>query len=178
MCSASSPALSPVGKPEDVFALPGFARTLARLVVGRNIEPQTLLATDYLNHFNEIVMLLEMLPDMPDMLDEVQAWQPKGYADHFRDSVFADRELAILAYENAPPRYRVPFDETVDQMDRLVLATVAEAAALVAADRAGELAHCIAETSTKLGRLMDRAGAIIHGDTDTLDQSAIDTLIG
>ena len=178
MCAASSPACAAGGRVGETTALPGFARTLARLVAGRNIEPQTLLATDYLNHFNEIVMLLEMLPDMPDMLDEVQAWQPKGYAEHFRDSVFADRELAILAYENAPPRYRVPFDETVSQMDRLVLTTVAEVAELIAAQRTAELGQRIADTSVRLGRLMDRAGAIIHGDTDTLDQRAIDSMIG
>ena len=35
-----------------------------------NIDETTLLATDYLNHFNEIVMLLEMVPEMPEMLDD------------------------------------------------------------------------------------------------------------
>ena len=30
-----------------------------------NINPRTGLATDYLNHFNEAIMLLEMIPDMP-----------------------------------------------------------------------------------------------------------------
>jgi hypothetical protein len=37
-----------------------------------NINEQTLLATDYLNHFNEIVMLLEMVPDMPEMLEDAK----------------------------------------------------------------------------------------------------------
>ena len=36
---------------------------------GSNINPNTFLATDYLNHFNELVMFLEMIPDMPDMLE-------------------------------------------------------------------------------------------------------------
>ena len=39
-------------------------------VEGTNISSTTLLATDYLNHFNEIVMLLEMVPDMPDMIED------------------------------------------------------------------------------------------------------------
>jgi hypothetical protein len=47
-------------------------------IAGTNINAQTLLATDYLNHFNEIAMLLEMVPDMNDMLDEAKAWQPKS----------------------------------------------------------------------------------------------------
>ncbi len=178
MCAAPSSLPEAGPSAGETAALPGFRRTLARLVAGRNIEPQTLLATDYLNHFNEIVMLLEMLPDMPDMLEEVMAWQPKGYADHFHDSVFKDRELAVLAYENAPDRYRVPFDQTVDEMNRLVLSATAEAADLIAHEKSAEMAQRIKQTVTTLGRLMDRAGAIIHGDTDTLDQVEIDSLIG
>ena len=79
---------------------------------GTNVSAQTLLATDYLNHFNEVVMLLEMVPDMPEILDEVKAWQPKGYKDHFRDSTIADKELAIEAYDHVPPLYKVPFEKT------------------------------------------------------------------
>ena len=70
---------------------------MSRRAEGTNVNPQTLLATDYLNHFNEIVMLLEMLPDLPDCLEDVQAWRPKSYAEHFTASAVADRELAILA---------------------------------------------------------------------------------
>jgi hypothetical protein len=35
-------------------------------LVGANINPTTWLATDYLNHFNEAIMLLEMLPCAPE----------------------------------------------------------------------------------------------------------------
>lgn len=155
----------------------GFPRTLARLVTGRNIQPETLLATDYLNHFNEIIMLLEILPEMPDCLDDVRDWQPKSYAEHFRESVFADRELAILAYENAPARHRLPFDQTVEEMNSLVLAAVAEIAPLVEQGRGAELAARVATAVADLGRLIDRASAIIHGNGDTLEQRQIDALI-
>ena len=53
---------------------------------GANINEQTLLATDYLNHFNEIVMTLEMIPDMSELLEEAQTWLPKGYREHLGDS--------------------------------------------------------------------------------------------
>ncbi len=43
-------------------------------------------ATDYLNHFNEIVMTLEMIPDMSELLEEAQTWLPKGYREHLGDS--------------------------------------------------------------------------------------------
>ena len=98
----------------------GFTGTYRLLVRGKNINENTLLATDYLNHFNEIIMMLEMIPSMPDCYEDCLEWQPKSYADHFRDSGFSDAELAILAYENAPTNYRQAFDATVEQMDRLI----------------------------------------------------------
>ena len=73
-------------------------------VRGTNINEQTLLATDYLNHFNEIVMTMEMVPDMPKFLEEAKAWQPKTYQDHFRDSGFTDKDLVIEAYRHAPAK--------------------------------------------------------------------------
>jgi hypothetical protein len=41
-----------------------------------NINPRTGLATDYLNHFNEAIMLLEMIPDMPECAEDFLGWQP------------------------------------------------------------------------------------------------------
>src|SRR5262245_28249336 len=41
-----------------------------------NINPRTGLATDYLNHFNEAIMLLEMIPDMPECADDFLEWRP------------------------------------------------------------------------------------------------------
>jgi hypothetical protein len=95
-----------------------------------NLDPKTLLATDYLNHFNEIVMLLEMVPDMPDMLEDVKAWKPKSYKDHFRDSTIAHKDLAIEAYDHVPAIYREPFEQTVAQID----ATIASAIWRIEAD--------------------------------------------
>ena len=42
----------------------------AALLSAANINPRTGLATDYLNHFNEAVMLLEMVPDMPECAED------------------------------------------------------------------------------------------------------------
>jgi hypothetical protein len=42
----------------------------AAALAAANINPQSGLATDYLNHFNEAIMLLEMIPDMPDCVED------------------------------------------------------------------------------------------------------------
>ena len=100
----------PVDKAMDSNADDGEYLAMMEKVKGTNIDEKTMLATDYLNHFNEIVMLLEMIPDMPDMLYEVKAWQPKSYQDHFRASTIAEKELVIEAYGHVPAIYREPFE--------------------------------------------------------------------
>jgi len=43
--------------------------------ISANINPNTGLATDHLNHFNEAIMLLEMVVELPDCIADLNAWQ-------------------------------------------------------------------------------------------------------
>src|ERR1700750_3489684 len=81
-----------------------------------NINPRTGLATDYLNHFNEAIMLLEMIPDIPECAEDFLAWSPLSYAEHFTASNFKARDLAIEAYEKAEPSVRTQFDHIAHTM--------------------------------------------------------------
>jgi len=76
-----------------------------------NINPRTGLATDYLNHFNEAIMLLEMIPDLPDCTADF----PRLAAAQLSRSIlhrscFSGRDLAIDAYDSADPVIRTEFD--------------------------------------------------------------------
>src|SRR3954466_14430805 len=75
-----------------------------------NINPRTGLATDYLNHFNEAIMLLEMIPDLPERAEDFLLWCPLTYAGLSTASNFRARHLAIEAYAQAPPAVRGEFD--------------------------------------------------------------------
>ena len=94
----------------------------ARLTAA-NINPATGLATDFLNHFNEAIMLLEMLPAMPECRDDLLAWRPMSYREHFAASGFTHRDLAIAAYEAADPIFRGQLDEIADQMNQILTVT-------------------------------------------------------
>jgi hypothetical protein len=85
-----------------------------------NINPRTGLATDYLNHFNEAIMLLEMIPDMPECASDFLEWRPLSYAEHFIASNFKARDLAIEAYEAAGVDIRAEFDHLTDSMTRIL----------------------------------------------------------
>ncbi|MDA1089817.1 MAG: hypothetical protein O3A85_05845 [Proteobacteria bacterium] len=155
----------------------GFLAMQAK-VKGSNIDETTLLATDYLNHFNEIVMLLEMVPDMPDMLEDVKEWKPKSYQDHFRDSTIGEKDLAIEAYDFVPAQYRDPFEQTVEQINLLIASTVERLEKNVIAGEDDVLRANTQSLSQLIQRLMDTASAIIHGSSKTMDQAEIDILLG
>lgn len=146
-------------------------------VQGANISSQTLLATDYLNHFNEIVMLIDMVPDMPELLDECRGWRPMGYVEHFQLSAFPDRELAIEAYEHVPREFLQPFEDTIEQMNGIVdqaLRRMDEALSLGDPELLKVRAHA---SSRGLQRLMDVANAIIHGSSKVMAQNEIDEIL-
>jgi len=149
----------------------------ARLAAA-NINPNTGLATDYLNHFNEAIMLLEMVSELPDCIDDLNAWRPLTYTEHFEASGFKHRELAIEAYHLADPGL---LDELANVMNAMLVSTneamnrsSAEHAATLAVGAVGQLKHLVAQ-----------AGAVIHGaaaaavesaESDT-NQAEIDALL-
>lgn len=146
-------------------------------VAGANISPQTLLATDYLNHFNEIVMLIDMVADMPDLIEDCKDWRPKTYQQHFEDSSFSEKALAIEAYDHVPPRFRKPFEETVDQLNHLVAEAVHRIEDAINLNDPELIAARAHAASRGLQRLMDVANAIIHGSNKAMDQAQIDDLL-
>lgn len=85
-----------------------------------NINPATGLATDYLNHYNEVAMTVASLPDMPDMRESVLAWRPLGYPAHFLHTGFAERGLAIAAYIAAPRDVKTSFLAIRAELDTCV----------------------------------------------------------
>jgi hypothetical protein len=131
----------------------------ARLAAA-NINPKTRLATDYLNHFNEAIMLLDLLPQMPECIVELIGWEPLSYEEHFEASHFKDKSLAISAYEAADPIARVRLDELADTMNALLVATCETFQKRASLDAATALA---AETAARLKPLVARAGAVING---------------
>jgi hypothetical protein len=158
-------------------AVEAVVQALQLRVADTTINSQTLLATDYLNHFNEIVMLLEMVPDMPECLEDVKEWQPKSYPDHFRDSSFSEKDLAIEAYQHAPAEYRGPFDDTVGRMNEIVAVGIERIERTLESGDREIISHAATAASRTLQKLMDIASAIIHGGTVTMDQDEIDDLL-
>ena len=143
-------------------------------LIDANVNPATGLATDYLNLFNEAVMLFEMGLDMPDMAEELVDWHPRGYIEHFEQSGFEMKDVVVAAYMFAPGDIREAFDATVaralsvfDSSVHILLSThVMDEAAR--ADLDGRLAEMKA--------LVIEMDAHIHGRVEADLQSEVDGL--
>ncbi|MEM9630017.1 MAG: hypothetical protein AAGA50_01735 [Pseudomonadota bacterium] len=129
-----------------------------------NINPHTGLATDYLNHFNEVMMLLEMLPDMPDCAEDVLEWEPLDYEGHFENSTFKDKQLAIQAYFAAPSHLREHLEAQVADINALVGQIQDQ---LREASDPAVIASEVADKATNdIKPLIAVAGAVIHGHVE------------
>jgi hypothetical protein len=125
-----------------------------------NINPRTGLATDYLNHFNEAIMLLEMIPDMPECSEDFLEWRPLSYSEHFTASNFKARDLAIEAYETADTGTRAEFDKLTSAMTSILTAV----SAAMREARQDKTRATLAEQATGWVKpLVALAGGIING---------------
>lgn len=132
---------------------------------GTNINPVTLLATDYLNHFNEVIMLIEMVADMPDMIEEVLAWEPKSYSQHFADSGFKDKDLAIEAYEAAPEDLKAQFDALVACLNGNIFKTQQRLKTVDPEAPDEALAEHVRVSVDKFHRLVEMISSVVNGGT-------------
>lgn len=144
---------------------------------GTNINARTLLATDYLNHFNEVMMLIELVPDDHDCLAEVVNWRPKTYREHFAASGLSDGALAIEAYEAADPAVRSAFEAVVEQLNAAIRTATYRLTREIDAPDAGNVVRVAREAAKELRSLAEEMNALIQGPEAALDQTAIDQIL-
>jgi hypothetical protein len=154
---ATNPVRSGLQTPRQ--AQPDEQARVAQLAAA-NINPRTGLATDYLNHFNEAIMLLEMIPDMPECAGDFLGWRPLSYREHFTASNFKARDLAISAYDSADAGIRAEFDNLTTAMTS-ILTAVGAAMRAVHDDQAR--ARLAEQATSWVKPLVTLAGGIING---------------
>jgi hypothetical protein len=155
-------------------------------IPGTNINESTLLASDYLNHFHELVMLLEAVATDPngfagDLID----WRPLTYEQHFTASGFRDKTLAIAAYRRAPTKIRARFDEAVAKLHAEAVTVIAEVATALKGRNKRRMRRACEDGVARLRGLIDTANTIATGESseervdpfaDIGPQGAIDAL--
>jgi hypothetical protein len=121
------------------------------------VNPASGLANDYLNLFNEIVMLIEQLPVMPELIGDILKWRPVPYQSYFAKSVLPGRGSALDAYSKLESPFRRDFESVVADLDRRAVGAV------VAIRR--EYKKHSDTSSTMMSEICERSGAALR---DTL----------
>jgi hypothetical protein len=151
---------------------------------GNLVNPSSGLANDYLNLFNEIVMLIEQLPTMPELIDDILAWHPVSYNDYFTHSPLPDREQAIINYAALDADFRAKFEKTVAELDSKAVGSVAAIRRQfkVSPDiDQNQLADMCAKAGENLRKTLTRATSLINYGTRRARETAqhrADRLLG
>jgi hypothetical protein len=119
------------------------------------------LSTDYLNRYGEALMLIEMALMDPDMVDELRAWRPVGYREHFRASHLRGAPTALAAYEALDPGQRRAFEDVCQAMNRLIVTVTA---LLDDDEHSGDTPAVIDVASSSLRSLIGRATQFINAN--------------
>jgi len=85
-----------------------------------NICETTLLATDYLNHVNEIIMLIEMIPDNAGDARRGQGLAAQDLCRALRRIETAIRRSRSSSTRTCRRGFRTPFEHTISQLDDVI----------------------------------------------------------
>ncbi len=89
------------------------------------VNPESGVANDYLNHFNEILLLIENLSALlPEMVDEILAWKPISYREYFRKSPLPGSKQTLEIYELLDENFRKDFESMVELLNSIVLKSI------------------------------------------------------
>jgi hypothetical protein len=117
------------------------------------------LSNDYLNHYSEILMLIEMAADDPAIADDLAGWQPMDYRAYFGASDLRRASAALAAYDALPEDRRLAFEKLVAAMDSLATMAVF---ALQAPSAPEGIAVVVEATAPPLRSLIAQAGAFLN----------------
>ncbi len=166
---------------------------MARDARGRSDQPEectesnggvTGLSNDYLNHYVEVLLLIEMAPHDPTLCADLSDWWPISYVEYFSSSQLDHASRAKAAYEALPSEDRRRFERLVAAMETLATLAVFALQPPCAPDRASVIVDAAAPV---LRRLISAAGAFLEsgGRQQLLDglpmdeaEDVINTILG
>ena len=133
------------------------------------VNPASGLANDYLNIYNEVVMLIETLPNMPEAKEDIFNWRPTTYKDYFAKSILPGSQNALENYAKLDSDFRKSFEDVVAELDRCATGSVVAIRRHYRQkgdDDPAALETICARAGTSLREILQRASNIVdHGQT-------------
>lgn len=138
------------------------------------VNPASGLANDYLNLFNEIVMLIEQLPMMPELIDDILAWHPVSYNQYFTQSHLPERQIALANYAALDASFRAKFEAIVAELDSKAVGSVAAIRRHLKAAQSDKnvLADMCEKAGENLRKTLTRATSLVNHGTRRSGETA------
>jgi hypothetical protein len=139
------------------------------------VNPASGIANDYLNHFNEVLLLIENLPTLlPEMLDELLEWKPVTYREYFAKSLLPGSARALQIYEGLDEAFRRDFESIIDGINAMATASIDVISAHRSAD--GELdptrvSDFCENASCAIRSALNRASDLVNNGRDNPAES-------
>ncbi len=84
------------------------------------VNPSSGIANDFLNQYNEVLLLVENLPVLlPEMVDELLAWKKKSYEEYFMTSPLPGSDIAIKIYGMLDDSFKKKFEVQIAKIDKI-----------------------------------------------------------
>jgi hypothetical protein len=140
------------------------------------VNPASGIANDYLNHFNEILLLIENLPALlPEMIDEILAWHPVSYRKYFANSPLPGSSKTLEIYDTLDEEFRADFESMVDILDKIILESIEVIRSARRPDgtlEPDEVSDVCEDLSRRLRRVLDRTADLVnHGYAPPLERA-------
>jgi hypothetical protein len=148
------------------------------------VSPTSGMANDYLNHFNEVLLMIENLPVLlPEMVDELVAWQPISYRAYFERSNLPGSAHALEIYDNLDEDFRRDAETMIDLLDKIVARSVAIITSHRREDgtlEAQDIAYICPRLSEALRSALERMADMVnhgYGSPDERPQEMADRIL-
>jgi hypothetical protein len=142
------------------------------------VSPASGMANDYLNHFNEVLLMIENLPVLlPEMVDELVAWKPVSYRDYFELSNLPGSAEALAIYDNLDEDFRKEAEIMIGLLDRIIL----ESVSIITSHRrpdgtieARDIEEVCAKLADALRAVLERMSDMVnHGYANATERMAV-----
>jgi hypothetical protein len=130
------------------------------------VNPASGIANDYLNLFNEVLLLIENLPTLlPEMLDELLAWKPMTYREYFGTSALPGSGAALEIYDGLDPEFRQEFETIIEGINAMAVTSVEVISAHRSPDGEidpSEVSDFCENASNEIRTSLDRAADLVN----------------
>jgi hypothetical protein len=84
------------------------------------VNPSSGIANDFLNQYNEVLLLVENLPVLlPEMVAELLSWKKKSYEEYFTTSPLPGGDIAIKIYNTLNKGFRNRFEAQINKINNI-----------------------------------------------------------